>query len=139
MTDICENITLETVYGIAVYTIKTDVDVTYQLTFQEDLYKPRVNVALLPIVDYAGKYSIDLRKKVYKCFIDYLEGNLNQALYFEINNYTLEGRAVLSKFLRWIIPYKDYINVSIVYTKTDALKYTALTLRCIKQIPKLED
>jgi hypothetical protein len=113
----------EIVYGINVYTLSTTNKIPYQLTFERDLFFDRINVNLLPLIHPEKNRCIDLRNLVCDCFIEYLNENPDEIVYFEIDVSYREGELKMIKFLKWIENHKDDYSVSFEFTKTNAIQY----------------
>jgi|SRR5690554_5367625 len=113
----------EIIYGISVYTLSTNNKIPYQLTFERDLFLDRINVNLLPLIYPENKICYDLRKMVCDCFIEYLNENPDEELYFEIDISNRKGELKMIKFLKWMEVYKNDYTVNFEFTNTNAIKY----------------
>jgi hypothetical protein len=116
-------ISKELIYGIDVYTLKTNNKIPYQLTFERDLFFDRVNVNLLPLINPEKNSCSDLRNLVCKSFIEYFNDNPKEIVYFEIDISYKKGELKLIKFLKWIEIHRISYDVNLELTSTDAIKY----------------
>lgn len=117
------------IYGIDVYTIKTDQQIPYQLSFERDLFHDRVNVHLIPLISPEKKICPDLRQLVCNCFLDYMKDNPDESLYFDIDVSNRKGELTLIKFLRWAEKYNADFEVEFNFTHTPAIRYMEIYIR----------
>jgi hypothetical protein len=119
----------ELIYGIQVYTLSTNNKIPYQLTFERDLFFDRVNVNLVPLFNPEKNSCPDLRSMVCDCFVEFLDENEDENVYFEIDISYKGGQLKMIKFLRWFENHRNNYIVTFELTKTNAVNYMEVYIK----------
>lgn len=119
----------ELIYGIEVYTITTDNKIPYQLSFERDLFFDRINVHLIPLVHPEKNLCKDLRQLVCQSFVDYMDRNPLESVYFDMDISQKKGQLTLIKFLRWAQEYAEKYEFKFNLTQTPAIQYMEIYIQ----------
>ena len=97
----------ENVYGIDIFRFTTSQKIPYQLTFEKDLSKNRINIHLANLFANEPEfYDKEIRKIVCDIIHEYLDYT-NVTLFFEIEVTHSRNDITMIKFLRWSALYPE--------------------------------
>lgn len=129
--------TKESIYGIAVYSFKTEKNIHYQVTFTEDLDPDSSNYKVdLQNLIGGEELPVDhqIKHTVCECIKDYISEFPDRQIYYEIDITYRRNIIKLMKFLKWATSHTNYeckVDITTVASENGHIVYAEVLINKI--------